>query len=138
MTLLVLPDIEAAVIRYMVSRSEVSAIFGAHVGSQLASARPAAIVERWGGVPLHPDPFKFDQGSIQISAYAVTKATARLGAETMRAVLAEWRYVQSDPAVCISGVTFGPLHWMPDTISSPPEPRYLFDTTIIYSQGVTQ
>lgn len=135
MTLSVLPYIEAAVIRYLTSRSEVTAIFGAHVGAQLAAARPAAIVERWGGVPLHSSPLKFDQASIQISVYADTASTARLGAETMRAALAEWRYIQADPAVRISDVTFGVMHWMPDTISSPPEPRYIFDTTIIYSKG---
>lgn len=133
MTLLVLPDVEAACIRYVSGRSEVSALLGANVGSTLAKARPAARLNRWGGVPLHSIPLKFDGASIQCDVFADTKAVARQAVETIRAVLAEWPFRNTDPVIHVFDVVFGPLHWSPDTATTPAEPRYLFDCTITYS-----
>lgn len=133
MTVAVLPDIEAAVIGYLLSRTEVTDLVGTRIGSNLAPGRPAVRLNRWGGVPLHDRPLKFDRASIQLDVFAADKGAARLTIETVRAVLAEWPDDGGAPTITVARVTFGPLTWQPDTESTPAEPRYLTDCTITYS-----
>lgn len=134
MTVTVLPSIEAASIRWLKSRSEVTAICAAtSISPKYGDTQPWVHVVRTGGVPPMSRPLVMDTAAVQFDVYGNTKNQARLLADTVRAVLAVWPDQQTDNALFVLRVVLGNLQWLPDEVTSQdPAPRYIVNASVTF------
>lgn len=134
MTIVVLPSIEAAAIRYLKSRTEVTDICAdTRISPEYGDVMPWVHVVRTGGVPPLSRPLVVDAAAVQFDCYGSTKNQARLLAETVRAVLAVWPDEQTDTALSVTHVALGNLQWLPDEVTSQqPAPRYIVGASITF------
>lgn len=138
MTVTLLPNVEAIVVAYLKSRTEVTALVAAtRIGTRTppTTTTPWVRVSRIGGPPaVHSRPLWLDSPLVQIDAYGSSDANdsqgeARALAETCRAVLAELPTHTVTGAV-VTDVSFGSMLRLPDTLVTPARERYVADLTI--------
>ena len=130
--IVLLPDVERIVSRYLREQPDVAALVGERVYTAIPAdvgGAPFALVQRIGGTPPFSRPLVLDQAGLQLDAWGGGKLQAWTLAETIRQALVELpgeRY-----GAVVSGVEFGgPLRWEPDGTYKPPRPRYLIDVFV--------
>lgn len=129
MPLDVLADAELVAVAYLRQQSDVAALVGARVSTELPAnpTYPLLKVTRIMGVPAVPR--RLDAAYLQVEAYADTKAQARLLAATAHAAL--WAATGAHAGAVITGASDAlGLGWVPDPAFTPPKPRYLFAVTL--------
>ena len=128
-----MPDVEALVIRALMSLDELSALEG-RIYSVIPKARtfPLARIARYGGDPLFGgDPYWLDNPSLQADLWADGgMVQAHDLAETLRACV-----VQRLPGLWVDGVILSArvssLIQSADSAFNPPKPRYRFTMQLI-------
>lgn len=135
MTVVLLPDVEALVVGFLLDSTDISDICGKQVYSVLPNTKtwPAVRVTRFGGVPRTQRPLYLDRASLQVEAFAGPKKTAWRLADTCRQVLAELPGGHDEGVV--SAADFGGLAFVPDTEFTPIVNRYLFTVDVTCHPG---
>lgn len=121
----VLPDAVVVVRSFLLSRPAVTALVSTRVHSQSSETPtyPYITVQRIGG---GQSDLRIDHASLQIDCWGATEASASLVARTTRAaLLAAWNYVHSTGVLLATTEELG-LSWQPDTVRTPPQPRFVF------------
>jgi hypothetical protein len=122
----VLPDAELALIQYLGSVPEVLALVPAgRITTQLAPnpTYPVVLISRGGGTPAVWQ--ALDEPALQVDVVGGDKATCSLLMRTVAAAIMAIRNDVVAEAVLSSAFEeVGPA-WLPDTIPTPPIPRYV-------------
>lgn len=117
-------DDELALIQYLRSIPTVTALVPAgNIILELlpSPTYPYVLVQRAGGNALAPD---IDDTALQVDALATTRADAKtLGLAVRAAVLAIANDVVTEATLASAAEEIG-LQWLPDTVPTPPIPRY--------------
>lgn len=120
-----LPDDELALLQYLKSRPEVTALVPAtQMMTELPSnpTYPVVLVARAGGTAF--DRASIDDAAIQVDVLAVDKRTCKKVTLMVRAaVLAIANDVVAEGVLASAAEEIGPT-WLPDTIPVPPIARY--------------
>lgn len=120
MPLIVLPDAERIVHDWLAAYTEVAAIVGTRVVSELPASPTYPILRlfRLGGIP--PIAYRLDEANIQLEAWADTKSAATNLARVARAALVDLRsHVTAYGVVSDVRDTLG-LQWLPDPVTNKP------------------
>lgn len=130
MALILLPDVVAAAVAYLNTVSEVTALVGDRIGTQL----PAQ--EVWPAIRLDPVPgfapleYRLDTTRTQVQCFALTDLAAMTIARTVRAALVAmggWR----DPGVIVvTDVTTTSPALVQDVSRTPPVSHATFAATV--------
>lgn len=135
----VLPDTEAIAIAYLLTRSEVTNVFGQRIAPALdltkPAERPALRVTRVG--TTSPVRRHLRAGNTQLEAFAATELAAQDGLELALAVLNEDAFVGTHPGLgVVTGVAegIGPRR-QPDPVTR--TPRWLA-SLIIYAHPIPE
>lgn len=128
----ILPDAELVAIDWLRGQVEVVALADDRVSNTSPSAGVGGgaylTVERIGGVPAVRR--RLDRARLQVGAWASSRAEASTLARTARAALHRMEGHTG------AGATVGAvrddlgLAWLPDTVRTPPTPRYVFSVTV--------
>lgn len=131
MTVILLPDVEALVSRFLRDQEEISDLVDDRVYTAVPEKPtfPLLLVRRVSGAAVTSRPLHVDAAVLQLDAYGGSKSDARELAETARAVLAA-RLAGTHDLGVVSGVRFGAMSWLPDVDYSPARPRYVADATV--------
>lgn len=117
-------DDELALLQYLRSRSEVTALVAAaNIILELPPnpVYPYVLVLRAGGSSVAPD---IDDSALQVDVLGPTRGTSkRLALAVRAAILAIANDVVSEAVLSSASEEIAP-QWMPDTIPVPPQPRY--------------
>ena len=128
----VLPDDELALIQYLRTVPEVTALVpGARITTELppSPTYPVVLVQRAGGVGIWP---ALDDAALQVDVVAAARTDAtpntrrecKILAQTVRAaVLAIANDIVPEGVLVSASEEIGP-QYLPDTIPNPPLPRY--------------
>ncbi len=128
MTVALLPFAEQVAVAWLESHTELAAIHGGRVGTNLHKTLPAIRVTRVGGVP--PEPWR-DEPSLQLECWAADQITAALLTRTLVAALPDLRNV-----VVTGGrswaytITSGPF-WSPDDPTLSNNARYILTCQLL-------
>lgn len=128
MTVTLLPDIEMLVSRFLREQEEITDLVDDRVYTVVPKdpTWPLLRLQRVAGAPVLSRPLHVDAPTIQLDAYADTKAEAHTLMATARAVIAERLEGVHDLGV-VCGVTFGSMSWLPDPSYSPARARFVGD-----------
>lgn len=123
--IVVLPDDELALLQYLKARPEVTALLPANRMSTEMPAKPTyplLLVTRAGG-PAH-DRASIDEPALQVDVLGGDKRTCKRITQTVRgAILAIANDTVAEGVLVSAAEEVGPA-WFPDTIPTPPIPRY--------------
>lgn len=131
MTVTLLPDVEKVISAYLRSRTEVTALVGDRIYTEIPKTPtfPLVRLTRVGGAPITSRPLHIDQAIVQVDVFGGPKTQARLLAETCRHVLSE-AHEATHTGASVDDVVFGAFQWLPDPSFEPTKPRYSFDAAI--------
>lgn len=126
-----LPDVEKLTSRHLRSRPSITTLVSDRVYTAIPEnpTFPLLLVRRVSGSPVTNRPLYVDAAVIQLDAYGGTKAQARDLIETARQEVATMEGSHAEGVV--SGVTFGPMSWLPDTDYAKAKNRYIADFTAV-------
>ncbi len=123
-----LPDDELALIQYLRTRSEVTALVpAASITTQLAPSPtyPVVLITRVGGV-VSSAPWRLDISSIQVDVVGpIDRATCKALTQTVRAAVVAIANDTVTAATLVSATEEIAPQWLPDTVSNPPMPRFV-------------
>lgn len=122
----VLPDAELAVIQYLRSRTEVTALVPAErITTTLPSqpTYPVVLVQRIGGLAAAWQ--QIDEPALQVEVVGGSRYQCQQLARTVRACLLAIRNDTVAEATLVSGAEEVAIQWMPDMVVVPPLPRFV-------------
>lgn len=125
-----LPDAELAAVTYLRTVTAVTDQVSTRIYTELPAnaTYPLAVVKRLGGSPVAEG--TLDPASIQTEVYADSKQAARDAAAAIQAAFQDARgWTGTGMYVTTTAPQTG-LLWLPDESFHPPQPRYVFDTTV--------
>lgn len=125
-----IPDAEALLSSFLRAQGDIEALVGERVYTAVPKdpTFPLLLVHRVSGSPVGSRPLHLDAPLLQLDAYGGTKKAAQTLIETARSVIA--RSLEGVHAEgVVTGVSFGPMSWLPDGDYSPAKPRYVVDVT---------
>lgn len=134
----VLPDAERIARQWLAGHALMSALVDGRVSTDSPAnpTYPYLTVARIGGIPAVR--FRLDTARVQVAGWGANRSSASRVARTARSVLHELEgevvaYAEDGEAVraVVTAVTddLG-LGWQPDTIRTPPTPRFIFGVAI--------
>lgn len=131
MTVTLLPDSEALLSQFLRDQDEIEALVGDRVYTVIPNEPtwPLLKLTRVAGAPVLSRPLRIDAPTLQLDAYANTKAAAHTLMATARAVIAE-RIEGVHSLGVVSGAIFGSMSWLPDPSYSPARARFTGDVTL--------
>lgn len=126
-----MPDAEALLSAFLRDQASIEALVAERVYTAVPKDPqfPLLMVRRVSGAPVGSRPLHLDAPLMQLDAYGGTKKVAQQIAETARDVIArslEGVHAQG----VVTGVSFGPMSWLPDGDYSPAKQRYVVDVTV--------
>lgn len=128
----VFPDATLVTRAWLLTQSDLAALVGTRIWTKSPKTPvfPYLTLQRIGGVP--PVPARIDGVHLQVAAWGAESEdeAASLVARTARAALHRMRNYRHATAV-VTGVadTLG-LSWQPDTVRTPPTPRFIFGVVV--------
>jgi hypothetical protein len=124
-------DDELALLQYLRTITTVTALVPvANVIQELppSPTYPYVLIQRAGGDQVAPD---IDDAAIQVDVLAETRGAAkRLALAVRAAILAIANDQVPEAVLCSAAQEIGP-QWLPDTVPTPPQPRYTARYSII-------
>lgn len=135
MTVTLLPDAERIVSEYLRSRSEITALVGSRVFTEVPKREtdrvfPLVRLSRVGGGPTG-SPLHLDRALISFDVWGGTKYEARQIAATIAAVLDEISNYSAHGGYS-AGSSPGPLRYLLDDSFEPAKPRYVLDAVVYF------
>lgn len=134
MSLVILPDVEAELSRWLRIQPELQTLVDTRVYTVIPGNAefPLVTLRRITGSPPLAHVNWFDQPVIQVEAYGGTKAQARTVAATVMALLQE-RLVGAilNGAMVTVGLDLVGYLYLPDSSWEPAKPRYLFSANLM-------
>lgn len=127
MTVTLLPFAEQVTIAWLKANTDLLALHGGRVGTNLNATLPAVRVSRVGGTP--PEMWE-DAPSIQIECWAATQIAAWTLTSTALAALPTIRGPITGGRIYTYQVTSGPF-WAPDDPSLSSNARYIFTVVFV-------
>lgn len=121
----VLPDAVVIVRAFLLTCPEITALVSSRIYSQSPATPtyPYITVQRIGGGQTE---HRIDSASLQVDCWGATESSASQVARTTRAaLLSAWNYVHTSGVLLATTEELG-LSWQPDTVRTPPQPRFLF------------
>jgi Protein of unknown function (DUF3168) len=119
-------DAERLLSRWLRERADIAAIVDDRVYTVIPNrvTFPFLRITQIAGTPVHSKPLYLDEAYIQLDAYGGPKVQARLLIDTTRQALAD-EFTGLHAEGSVTGVSFGPLSYIPDDAYEPPQPRFI-------------
>jgi hypothetical protein len=130
----VLPDIVLMARTWLAGYSAIDDLVDERIATRSHGVLPEIVLQRIGGRPVERR--RLDVGRLQVDSFAATEQLASLIARTARAALLEMegQFVLDEDDDRLGFVTAVnddlALSWAPDTIRTPPTPRFIFGVAV--------